>query len=44
MEDSVNIGQLWEVEPKEEQLLSVAVGDHQLLEDINLEDSQDKEG
>ena len=28
VEDSVNIGQLWKVEAKEEQLLSAAMGDH----------------
>ena len=44
VKDLVNIGQLLQVETKEEQLLSVVVGDHQLLKDINLEDSQDKEG
>ena len=41
--DLINIGQLLQVETKEEQLLSVAVDDHQLLRDINLEDIQDKE-
>ena len=43
VEDSVNIGQLWKAEAKEEQLLSVVVGDHQLPKDINIEDNQDKE-
>ena len=43
VEDSVNIGQLWKVEAKEEKLLSVVVGNHQLLKDINLEESQYKE-
>ena len=28
VEDSMNIGQLWKVEAKEEQLLSAAMGDH----------------
>ena len=44
VEDSVNIGQLWKAEAKEEQLLSVAVGDHQLLKDANLEGNKNKEG
>ena len=35
--------QLWKDESKEEQPLSVVVGDHQLPNDINIEDNQDKE-
>ena len=44
VKDLVNIGQLLQVDAKEEQLLSVVVDDYQLLKDVNLEDNQDKEG
>ena len=43
VKDSMNIGQLWKAEAKEEKLLSVVMGDQQLLKDANLEDIQNKE-
>lgn len=42
--DLVNFEQILRVDAKEYQLISVVVGEHQLLKVVNLEDSQGKEG